>query len=356
MYSRQLVDLPQSLVKNGKPVFGTFSGHISKLDIRGLRTPFGGFPLPSFISNFRIKSSLTFNFKYGPFIASVIFFDAKIYGIAEVSLWNEETGRKYVYKSLMGPRRRFIPHNMEQGFCASFNKCRYIRVSWDHKRDRFSIIFNLKGDSIRPSVQAAFTGHFSDSQTQEVTQCVPIKSRRRCSASYLATLKIHGTISFEKTKTTQSCTFSEEQGEGLFFINRAYYGYITQNQIIYAAGLQNGKQISFLLDNISSNMPDPEFSNRNSLFYEGEYTPLPPVKMTQPFGLSKKWIIQDTENMVDLTFEPISNNFRDLSAFVTKLQFNTIYGKFEGCFKTKDGKIVKISNFGGIARDQLLRL
>ena len=78
--------------------------------------------------------------------------------------------------------------------------------------------------------------------------------------------------------------------------------------------------------------------------------------MTQPFGLGKKWIIQDTENMVDLTFEPSSRINRELSLFAFKILVSNIYGKFEGVLKTQDGEDIKISGFGGIARDQLLRV
>lgn len=355
MYTRQLCQIPPALIKNGRPVFGTFDGHVSKLDIRGLRGPFGGVPLPYFITNFRIKSSLTFNFSFDGFVISVLFFDAKLFGLAEIDIWNEKSGRKYAYKSIMGPRRRFIPHNLEQGFCANFKKSRYVRISWDHKRDRFSIIFNVQGDSVRPSVQAAFNGHFSSSSTKEITQCVPIKSRRRCSASYISALKVHGSMTFGATKNSESRTWTTSEGSGIFLINRAYYGYVSQMQFVHASGMQNGRQISFVLENLSSLTFDPEISNRNGLIVDGEWTPLPPVKMTQPFGILKKWIIQDTENMVDLTFEPLSNNYRELMMMITKIRINIIYGKFEGVLKTKDGEALKISGFGGIARDHLLR-
>ena len=98
-------------------------------------------------------------FNIGSYIGTVDFFDHKVFGFADVVFWNKETGRRFAYRSFMGPRRRFIPHNMEIGFCASFNKKRYIRVGWDHHRDRLSMIFNLKGDSSRPSAQAAFVSH-----------------------------------------------------------------------------------------------------------------------------------------------------------------------------------------------------
>ena len=111
-----MLEPPPALVKNGHALFGTFAGHVSQLDIRGLHSPFGGVPLPVFISNFRIKSSLLFNFNAGPYQGLISFFDNKMFGLVEIDLWNKENGRKYVYRNLMGPRHRFIPHNLEHGF------------------------------------------------------------------------------------------------------------------------------------------------------------------------------------------------------------------------------------------------
>lgn len=347
---------PKDLVHNGRAVFGTFEGPVSRLDIRGLRAPYGGIPLPAFISNFRIKSSLNFCFHVGSYVGSVSFFDAKIFGLADLSIWNTETNRKYTYKSIMGPRRRFIPHNLEQGFCASFNKRRYIRVSWDHKRDRISIIFNIKGDSVRPSLQTALTGHFSDSATSEITQCIPIKSRRRCAASYFATSRLRGTLSIGKTRNFPGATVNAEDANAFITINRAYYSYVNQTQMIMATGIADNKNLSVILDNTPDMIPDPEVINRNLLIVDGKCTPLPPVKMTQPFGLEEKWIIQDTDNMVDLTFEPETSIYRDTSAFFFKIRMNTLYGKLEGVLKTKDGDDIKIDTFASIARDQMIRV
>lgn len=356
MYSRQIIEPPSSLVRNGHAVYGTFSGTVARLDIRGLRAPFGGVPLPVFFSNFRIKSTLSFSFKIGTYLGLISFFDNKIFGMAELDLFNTETGRKYSYKNIMGPRRRFIPHNLEQGFCASFNRRRYMRISWDHKRDRISLIFNVKGDSARPSVQAALTGRYSDLSTSEITQCSPIKSKRRCAATYCSTPRIKGSLTIGKTKKSAGQTINTEEGWGLFTVKRAYFGYQTYRQMIFATGSCDGKNIAFVLDNTPDLVPDPEVLNQNILIVDGECTPLPPVKMTQPFGIEKKWIIQDTENMVDLTFEPQSTISRELKALAINIKNSNICGKFEGVLKTKDGQDIKLNGFTGLARDQMLRI
>ncbi|MBQ9206707.1 MAG: DUF2804 family protein [Treponema sp.] len=356
MYTREIKTPPEKIIHNGKIEFGTFQGLLPRLDIRGVRAPFAGFPFPTVITNFRIQSSIMFLFNIGSFIGTVDFFDHKVFGFADVVFWNKETGRKCAYRSFMGPRRRFIPHNMSTGFCASFNKKRYIRISWDHQRDRLSMIFNLKGDSSRPSAQAAFIARYSESPVCELATVVPAPSKRRCSATYLASPKIHGTISLEKTKLSEECTQADFDGTALLRINRAYYNLHSISEFIVASGQIDGKKFSFQMFTTQENAVDSDNINGNILCVNGICTPLPPVTITHPFGLSKKWVIQDFENMVDLTFTPVSDNRRDISFFVMKSQLRTVFGTFEGVIKTKDGEDIVLHNFEGIAKNQLLRL
>ncbi len=355
MYSREILPPPEHLVMNGKPVFGTFAGFPQKLDIRGVEAPFG-VAVPHLLSNFRIKSTLTFLFSSGPYIGTVDFFDFKAFGYAEVTLWEKKSGRKYAYRELMGPRRRFIPHRLDTGYCASFSKRRYIRISWDHRRDKLSLIFNLAGDSARPAVTGAFIAHYSSPWQCEMTTSVPSPTRRRLSASYTVSTQIHGSITLGATKFSPAVTMEDTDGQAVFSINRNYYNFLSETEYVTAAGAINGKLVSFTIHTTPEDAVDTDALNPNLLFVDGECTPLPPVLITHPFGLSNKWVIQDTENMVDLTFSPVSDHYRDMTFFVMHIRAHTVFGRLEGSLKTKNGDVIPIHNFEGIAKHQLLRL
>ncbi len=356
MYTREMTMPPAKIVHNGRIQFGSFCGFPAKLDIRGVRGPFVGVPLPKFITNFRIHSSLMFLFNIGSYVGSVDFYDHKIFGFADVILWNKDNGRKIAYRSFMGPRRRFIPHNMLFGFCASFNKNRYIRISWDHPHDRLSLIFNLKGDSSRPFAQAAFIAHFSDQDMCEISSVVPAPSKRRCSATCISNPQIHGSISLDRTKLSDAVTNADMDGQALISINRTYYNFHAFTEFVAAAGLCGEKKFAFQIFTTQENAVDAENINGNFLIVDGVCTPLPPVRITHPFGVSKKWVIQDFENMVDLTFIPASNVQRNISFLIMRSKLRTIYGTFEGTIKTKDGDSIVLHNFVGLAKNQLLRL
>ena len=356
VYSRPVTEPPERIVQNGTCAFGTFAGFPQQLDIRNVRAPFGGIPFPHLLTNIRIKSSLLFMFNIGSYIGTVEFFDQKVFGYAEVLFWNTETNRKHAYRSFMGPRRRFIPHELTTGYCATFHKRRFIRVSWDHLRDRFSLIFNMTGDSARPSASAAFLARYHSPNTCEMTAVVPAPTKSRCNTSYICAMTINGALSLEKNKHSDAVPMEKTDGDAILNINRTYYNFVSACEFCFATGTVGERHVSFKIVMQAEEPVDTETINENFLFVDGACTPLPPVVITHPFGIAQNWVIQDTENMVDLTFTPVSDHFRDNSFFVARTQVHTILGRFEGVLKTKDSEPVVLHNFAGIVRKQMLRL
>jgi len=356
LYTRKLTDAPEELVTDGKPVFGTFKNHPNRLDIRGVKRPYGILPMPTFITNFRIKSRISFYFDLGEYIGNIEFFDAKIFGYVEVCFWNKTTKQKFSYRSVMGPRKRFVPHEIESpATIICYKKSRYIRISWDRKHDKLAVIFNLHGDSVRPSANAAMIAHFSDPKTTEITTNIPAPTQRRCSALFLNSLKLHGAITLVP-KTGKPITMEDSEGLSLFNISRTFLKFRTHGEFITGLGFIKDSPVSFKLSSGSQDPVDSDKYNENALFYNGTVTPLPPIRITHPFGMMEKWIIQDTENMVDLTFTPISESTHTISAFFIRTQYHTIYGSYEGALLTSSGEKIAIHNLQGLAKRYLIRL
>ena len=89
---------------------------------------------------------------------------------------------------------------------------------------------------------------------------------------------------------------------------------------------------------------------------DGKTTFLPSVLMTHSFGINKDWIIQDTENMVDLTFTPISRCGKSFHLIFFNTRSNTIYGTFEGTLMDQDGQKIVLKDFAGIATSKMMRI
>lgn len=356
MYTRIVSVPPKKLVENGKPVFGTFSCAPERLDIRNVRRPFGVLPLPMFITNLRIRSRLSFFFCAGEYIGSVEFMDAKVFGSAELVLWNMVDGKKYAYRAVVGPRRRFIPHLLEHGICFVSGRKRYFRVSWDRCHKIVSFVFTARGDSVRPSVSGTLSADISSPDFCEMAAVLPAPVMRRCRGVYRLTAPIKGNIAFSNVYSTQKAEAAHIEGSSLFTLGRAYCKLRTLTDMVFGTGSCKGKSVTFCILQTSLEAVDPDRHNENILFVDGVMTPLPPVRITRPYGVTGKWIIQDTESMVDLAFTPVSDNLRILSIFILRTTSHTVYGKFEGVLLTAAGDRIVLKDFPGMAKKQNLRL
>lgn len=355
MYSREIEREPKSFVHNGKPVFGTFSGHPSKMDIRGVKRPYGVIPLPTFITNLRIKSQVSFHFNFGDYIGYVYFLDAKIVGFAEVAFWNKTNRQKCVYRTLMGPRKRFVPHDLEAASTSCFKKRKYIRISWDRKHERLTLVFNIHDNSLHPHTVAAINASLAAPSCAEITTLTPAPTSRRVSALFSMMSPIKGSLNlFPKNKEPK--LMHDTEGYSLWSITRSYLRFRAHGEFVLGLGEVNGKPLSFRITATSQEAVNPSKYNSNYLFYDGTVTPLPPVVITHHYGIMNQWVIQDTENMVDLTFTPYSDNHDKKSVFVLRTDQHTIYGNFEGELRTTTGEKLSFKNLDGFSKKYLYRL
>lgn len=356
MYKRELTEVPDTLIKNGKSLFGSYKTHPSLLDIRDVFRPIGIFPLPTFITNFRIKSRLTFCFNIGDYAGIIDFLDVKIFGFAEVNFWNKTTKQRYSYRSVMGPRRRFVPHELSfPAAVISYKKSRYIKISWDRKHDKLAVVFKLKGDSARPSANGAFIAHLNSSDSLEYCAVTPAPTQRRCSAIYCSSQAIHGSLTL-KSSSSQLKMMTNEDGISFFCMNRIYSRYRSYGERLTGIGEVNGKSVVFYIQFTSQEPADSDKFNSNVLFYNDQTIPLPPVTITHNSGIMNKWNIQDTENMVDLSFTPASESMHSLSLAFVRTQYHTILGSFEGVLLTPSGEKIVLHSLQGLAKKYLLRL
>ena len=355
MYTRPVCDSPEHLIQNGKPLFGTYSGHPQKLDIRGVKYPYGSFPMPTFVTNLRIKSRLSYFFSAGEYVGCLDIVDAKVIGFAEVCFWNTTTKQRFVYRSLMGLRKRLVPHKLTTAATVCYRKSRYIRINWDREHDKLSLIVTLKGDRHRPSVTIAFLSHFSAAPKSELLCVTPSPTMRRCGASYQLALPLHGTITVQNEK--EAPVIQDSDGFLFFEINRVYMRFRSQGEFLTAFGTsEEGHNMQVRIAATSQDAVDPDKYNTNVLFCDGKPTPLPPVVITHPYGILDQWIIQDTEGMIDLTFTPVSDNLNKISIIVLRTHYHTIYGTLEGVLKDSDGNKITLKATPGLIKKYLIRL
>lgn len=350
MYSRSFTEPPRKLVEVGKAHFGTFSGVSPRFDIKGMRAPYAGIPLPSIISNIRIKSRLNYFFSIDKYAGLVEFFDFKIIGLVEVCFWNKETGKKYVCHSIMPTRRRFIPKNTERGICASYKRSRYIKISWEKEHANKTLRFHVKKNTAWGNSEGWFHSIRDDNMKTDLSFVNPAPSTSRCSAVWFSSMKINGHLAVKGEEADNS------SGLGVMLMSRFYTKTLSRGTRICAMGNADGKDIVFYMEITTYDAADPDKYNANVLVTDGQSTALPSVVATHPFGINKQWIIQDTESMVDLTFTPSSLYRRSLNLIAMRTAYSHIYGTFDGVLLDKNGNKINLKNFSGIITRNYMRV
>lgn len=350
MYSRKFTEAPEQIINNGKACFGTFDGVSSKIDINGMRAPYAGLPLPSFLTQLKIKSRLAYIFSNEEYIGMTEFFDYKIFGIIELIFWNKTTGKKLVYHTFTSPRISLISKKTSEGISASYKKSRYIKVFWGRNHQHLAMKFNVKGDSARPSAKGSFFSPLNSSSHTDSLFVNPSPISSRCNATWVCTMNVQGNISLNNE------TSEPKPGLALLMSSRGYYKQRNKSTIAWGIGTVKNQEIIFQLGNSNLDSTDPDKYNSNILVVNGEKTALPSVVITHPFGYDKNWIIQDTENMVDLTFTPISRNERILNVIAFRSYTTKIYGTFEGVLLTAEGEKIILKNFPGIINKNNVRM
>lgn len=358
MFKRELTDAPSSIVHNGKVCFGTFSNPTQKLDIRGARRPFADVPLPSFITNLRIKCTLTYAFRVSDYLGFITIFDDKIFGLAEVVLWDisSEPTKRISYHAFMPMRRKFIPTDTQIGSSICFASTRYIKIVWNKKRKSLHVTFVMAGDRWRQASKGKFFSRLLSNKNNEMMAVSPAPTTKRCSAVWIVPSLITGGVAFAKHRR-QIKGVSQDKGQSLFLMKRIYLKWHTVSEEAWGFCNINNKNIAFHLEHSSqSSTIDEDFFNENMLSEDSEITALPAVFITHPYGQDKDWIIQDTENMVDLVFTPINTLKRVVNIILMRNAYSIIYGKFNGVLLTAAGEKVELKNCPGIVKRSVLRL
>jgi hypothetical protein len=85
-------------------------------------------------------------------------------------------------------------------------------------------------------------------------------------------------------------------------------------------------------------------------------TPLPPVRITMADGVEKDWVIQDVEGMVDLTFTPQEQIRSSFNLFLTKWEYHTPLGFYNGMLVNSAGERVPVHNLWGLGEKLYLRV
>lgn len=361
MYKRSLTSAPESIIEHGKIHFGSFLGASKRLDIRGVRRPFADSVLLSTpikaLTNLRIKSTLTYVFTIGRFFGLVTMFDDKIFGLADVVLWDTATSnaRHFSRHRFMGIRRHFIPHDTNKASATCFGKKRFIKVLWNKNAQKLTLQLDLANDTFHPAIKARLFSRFGTNASSEVQTVCEAPSKSRCKATWIVSATVTGGVKIAK-KARNLGSINQNEGLALFTLSRIYQDWHSKCVTLWALGKVDGRDVTLTLTQSTQDALDADKSNENFLFVNGVPTALPSVLITHPFGLAGRHIIQDTEGMVDLSFEPRNSLRRTVNVIIMRNAYEMTFGLINGTLTSADGTVITLKDFGAVIKRSVVRV
>jgi hypothetical protein len=101
---------------------------------------------------------------------------------------------------------------------------------------------------------------------------------------------------------------------------------------------------------------EPNRHNENALWFGERLTPLPPVRITMSKGEESDWVIQDLEGMVDLSFKPVEQKRSSCNMFLTRWDYYTPFGCYNGMLVNDAGEEIPVHNLWGFGEKLYLRV
>jgi hypothetical protein len=349
MYIREQC-LPQSApVKDGAPVQGTWTCPFEEVDLLAIRRPYRC-PLPRSLRDSRLKEWESLIIQDDRFFLKAILANVKFFRMAQVFLYDKESGEKLKYFKLIPFESWKLPKNLRNSSIESRSSGFFFRIHDWLDADTIRVDLDIGEGAGRP----ALTAHLMYDLDRRKTLPLVVNlgfSERRCVSVYKAMAAVRGDMVFGGRRFS----FDFDRTSGFFFDFKGFYPYRMQAVWCGASGFDDqGRRVGF---SVAENQArENRRNNENVLWVDGELTPLPAVRITMPEGIASDWIIQDLEGMVDLVFHPRESLRSGYNVILSRANLESPLGVYNGAVVSAAGERIMIHNFWGNGEKLFLRV
>jgi hypothetical protein len=372
MYQREILTPGPSPVVDGEFVRGTWNSAFRDVDFLAIKKPYR-VPIVRWARKTRLKEWESFLVESGPYHLDAFIANLKYFRIAQVVLYDKESGERFRFRKVLPLSGWNLPQNLWNGAIESRSWGFFFRIHNWLDADTIRIDLDIKERYRRP----ALTVHLAF-ETAGASPLVTTSAREGLPCyNYKLFAPVHGDMVWGG----RHIVFRPEETLGFFRDSKGFYRYFSYHVWCTAAGqlpkesLQpvEGENAPQSTDNESdgsrfafSLAEQPPFGlapkeggdqNCHNVFWTGSaMTPLPPVRITAPEGWDGKWIIQDVEGMVDLSFTPKVGARSAFNLVAFGAEYETPLGFFTGFLVNSKGEKVKIKNLWGLGEMLSLRV
>jgi len=349
MYTREISAPKASPIENGTPITGTWNRAFEKVDLLEINRPYN-YPLPRWVRNWRIKEWQCFNAQNNSYLFEAIFYNLKLYRIAQVLLYDKENGQKLLYRKITPYSSWQLPHSLSNASIDSHSSGFFFRIHSWLDADTVKLDINIEASRRRPSLTAHLAYNLSEQDVTPMAVSMGIASRRMIYV-YKAFAPVQGDMVFGGKRIN----LKQENCSGFFCDYKGFYPYRMQTTVCNAMGFdEENRRFGF---HIAENQTgETNKNNENALWINEILTPLPPVLITMPNGPDSDWVIQDVEGMVDLTFTPKEFNKSGKKLIITEAEISSPLGYYNGMLVNSKGEQMQIKNLFGMGEKFNIRV
>ncbi len=341
---------PEVLVREGVIAYGSWLGAPGAANLIDAARPYHN-PLPRFIKRLRLKEWRAVQAGDEEWFLCAVLYDAKFMSMASVDLWDKVNKKKYGFRNIFPGSRFSMPPDL--GFSETHANSGSSRVSIGV--DPKAGLLHLKASS-----------HPHGAGTDAFALDLDFDSSGAACASFSVCLPLGLNRAMYSTKMLMPCSgtlsvgdrahrFEGASASGAFDDHKGYYPYRLHYDWVTGFGVDEaGRRVGF---NLTDNqVKDQVRYNENRLWIGKDIYPLPPVKITRPYGEESPWNIQDTEGMVDLVFQPEVAHDIQIKLGIAEIDYFGPFGRFEGRLRSPSGDVVNASILYGMGENKSVRL
>lgn len=328
---------PDSIVVNGKPIFGAFDSPILNLNIDEVDKPLNK-KLPQFINRARIKEWEAYEVCFDEGFICGALYDMGVAVFNILIFYDRETG-KVTANQIFGPPRKCI-NNSLINTTNHLKTCKFdAQISNQLQDSKVYINANYSpthGDKVPMATNLTFT-----SCADPCVVVMPLGEERPL-YTHKGFFKAAGTIKIGDRTFTMN-----ERSVGIIDDHKGYYPLHMHYDWITGMACINGLPLGFNL--CKNQCTDPVSYSENCLWINGDMHPLPPVDFTHEED--GNWHVYDNYDWVNINFEiDDSFNLRTKVGIISAM-YTAPYGKITGYVRDLSGNKISLEGLTGMGED-----
>ncbi|MDR0495195.1 MAG: DUF2804 domain-containing protein [Treponema sp.] len=349
MYTREIQVPRDNLIENGVPLTGTWNKAFARVDLLGIHRPYS-VPLPRWLLNYRIKEWESFSVQDKHFYMEATLGNFKLFQMAQVFLYDKKNEKNYIFRKMMAGNSWRMPNNLYNASVECRDSRFFFRIHTWLNADTIKLDIDIAAAKKQPALTAHLEYFMGASDTTPVAVSLNFAERRN-----MYVFKSLSAVRGDIVLGDRHVKLNQARCMGLFRDYKGFFPYRVRGISCGSMGF-DGEGCRYGFHIVENQAKETRKNNENALWINGQFIPLPPVRITIPKNPDSDWVIQDLDGMVDLVFSPRENDHFTPNIAAFSGDFFVQIGYYNGMLVSNEGRQIQVRNQWGIGEKLYLRV